>query len=131
MSTAPPVQHYRPPPEGWWEEAFRLIPTPSESQGHPCGHKQVLTIVAYDITDPKRLAKIARLCEDWGVRIQYSVFECRLEASQFENFWLQLLEHIDPATDRLVAYRVCHACAKEILTAGTQVVTSQPIAYVF
>ncbi len=58
------------PPEGWWEAAFALVPNASEASGHKCGSKQMLTLVAYDIREPKRLAKIAKTCEDFGVRIQ-------------------------------------------------------------
>ena len=119
------------PPEGWWEAAFSYQPNPSEQRGHPCGHHQMLTLVGYDITDHKRLAKVARYCEDHGVRVQYSLFECRLEADCFDVFWLGLEELTHPATDRLVAYRICHACAKEILTSGTMQISSLPIAYVF
>lgn len=86
---------------------------------------------AYDISEPKRLAKIARYCEDHGVRVQYSVFECRLETTHFEDFWLGLEELIDPETDRIVAYRVCSSCARAILTAGTMEHTAPAIAYVF
>lgn len=121
----------RPPPEGWWEAAFALIPSASDLIGHPCGHHQMLILIAYDISDPKRLAKVAHLCEDHGIRVQYSLFECRLEADRLEDFWLQLEELIDPASDRLVAYRICVACAKEILTAGTMQNTSRAIAYVY
>jgi len=91
----------------------------------------MLTIVAYDITDHRRLQKVAKLCEDYGVRVQYSVFECRLEADRFDEFWLKLEERIDPATDRLVAYKICLNCARDILTAGTMQLSSQPVAYVF
>ena len=35
-------------------------------------------LVAYDISDPKRLRKVATVCEDFGYRKQYSVFLCRL-----------------------------------------------------
>lgn len=91
----------------------------------------MLTLVAYDITDHKRLAKVARLCEDYGVRVQYSLFECRLETARFDDFWLDLEELIDPATDRIVAYRICASCAREILSAGTQQNTAQAVAYVF
>ena len=91
----------------------------------------MLTIVAYDISNPKRLAKVARLCEDYGFRVQYSLFECRLEAKNLESFWLQLVELIDPTEDRLVAYRICASCAREILTAGTMQDSADAIAYVF
>jgi CRISPR-associated protein Cas2 len=32
-------------------------------------------LVSYDISDPKRLRKVARSLEGFGVRLQYSVFE--------------------------------------------------------
>ncbi|MBE2205592.1 MAG: CRISPR-associated endonuclease Cas2 [Chthoniobacterales bacterium] len=92
----------------------------------------MLAIVAYDISDPKRLAKVARYCEDHGVRVQYSIFECRLETARFEDFWLGLEELIDPKTDRIVAYHICASCARSILSAGTMETTSTPaVAYVF
>jgi CRISPR-associated protein Cas2 len=118
-------------PEGWWEEAFRNNPTPSERRGHRCGERQMLTIVAYDITEHKRLAKIAKICEDYGVRVQYSVFECRLEADRFDQFWADLIGSIDSATDRIVAYKVCAACARETRDAGIQSHQEKVVAYVF
>ena len=33
-------------------------------------------LVAYDISNPKRLRKVARTCEDFGLRRQFSVFFC-------------------------------------------------------
>src|SRR3990172_6305833 len=36
-------------------------------------------LVSYDISDPKRLRKTARALEGFGVRLQYSVFECPLD----------------------------------------------------
>ena len=35
-------------------------------------------IVAYDISDPKRLRRVARVCEDFGYRKQLSVFLVRV-----------------------------------------------------
>jgi len=107
------------------------VPTPSEQRGHKCGEKQMLTIIAYDITNNKRLSKVARLCEDYGMRIQYSVFECRLESGTFEYFWLELEELIDPTVDRIVAYKVCASCAREVHAAGTQENSEKVVAYVF
>ena len=89
----------------------------------------MLTLVAYDISEPKRLAKVARICEDFGVRVQYSIFECRLEEREFEDFWLRLLEEIDEEEDRLVAYKIDAKCAKETLTAGTMVCAEKAVCY--
>jgi CRISPR-associated protein Cas2 len=36
-------------------------------------------LVSYDICDPKRLRRVARALEGFGVRLQYSVFECPLD----------------------------------------------------
>ena len=89
----------------------------------------MLTVVAYDITDHKRLARVAKVCEDYGVRVQYSVFECRLDEDEFADFWLKLLEEIDDAEDRMVAYKIDARCAKETLTAGTMVCSEKAVCY--
>ena len=36
-------------------------------------------LVSYDVSDPKRLRRIARIMEGFGTRLQYSVFECPLD----------------------------------------------------
>lgn len=36
-------------------------------------------LVSYDISNPKRLRRVARILEGFGVRLQYSVFECPLD----------------------------------------------------
>ena len=89
----------------------------------------MLTIVAYDITDPRRLARVAKVCEDYGVRVQYSIFECRLDEDEFTDFWLKLLEEIDDDEDRMVAYKIDARCAKETLTAGTMVCSEKAVCY--
>jgi CRISPR-associated protein Cas2 len=89
----------------------------------------MLTLVAYDITEPKRLAKVARVCEDFGVRVQYSVFECRLDEDGFTDFWLRLLDVINEDEDRLVAYKIDARSAKETLTAGTMVCSEKVVCY--
>lgn len=90
----------------------------------------MLTLVAYDITDHKRLARVARVCEDYGVRVQYSLFECRLEESDFEDLWLKLLDEIDEQQDRIVAYKIDAKSAKETLTAGTMVCSEKVVCYI-
>jgi CRISPR-associated protein Cas2 len=89
----------------------------------------MLTLVAYDISDPKRLARVARVCEDFGVRVQYSVFECRLDEAEFTEFWLRLLSRIDEDEDRVVAYKIDARSAKETLTAGTMVCSEKALCY--
>ena len=107
-----------------------LLPNASDLSGHRCGAHQMLTLVAYDITCPKRLHRVAKVCEDWGMRVQYSVFECRLEADAFDRFWAELSIVIDPKHDRLVAYKICSKCAREIHSQGVQEHFEKVVAYV-
>jgi CRISPR-associated protein Cas2 len=109
----------------WWYEAFAEVPY----EQSPPGAGEMLTLVAYDISEPKRLARVARVCEDYGVRVQYSIFECRLDENEFTDFWLNLLERIDEEEDRLVAYRIDARSAKETLTAGTMVCSEKSLCY--
>ena len=89
----------------------------------------MLTVVAYDVADPKRLAKVASICEDYGVRVQYSIFECRLDQETFNDLWLEILEVIDEDEDRVVAYKIDARCAKETETAGTMVCSEKAVWY--
>lgn len=109
----------------WWYEAFAEVPYASS----PPGAGDMLTLVAYDIADPKRLVRVARVCEDYGARVQYSVFECRLAEAEFTAFWLKLLEQIDEEEDRLVAYKIDARCARETLTAGAMVCSEKTLCY--
>jgi CRISPR-associated protein Cas2 len=108
----------------FWEEVFPSVPYEK-----PPGKKSMLSVVAYDISDPKRLARVARICEDYGLRVQYSVFECYLEHAEFEEFWLKLLCEIDEDQDRLVAYKLDARAAKETHTAGTMVCSERAVCY--
>jgi CRISPR-associated protein Cas2 len=109
----------------WWFDAFAQVPY----EKSPPGEKEMLTVVAYDITDPKRLAKVASVCEDFGVRVQYSIFECHLDQDGFNDLWLKLLELIDEDEDRIVAYKLDARSAREIETAGTMVCSEKSVCY--
>jgi len=111
--------------EDWWYAAFPVLPY----EGAAPGADEMLTIVAYDISEPRRLARVARVCEDFGVRVQYSIFECHLKPEEFEDLWLRLLEEINEEEDRLVAYPLDARNAREILTAGTMVCSEKAVCY--
>ena len=78
----------------------------------------MLRLVAYDITEPKRLRLVAKACEDYGFRIEKSVFECDLNESDYTAFWTQLQGLIDEKKDSLVSYRICKSCQDETDFAG-------------
>jgi CRISPR-associated protein Cas2 len=75
-------------------------------------------IVAYDISDPKRLRKVARCCEDYGVRKQFSVFMCRLSATDFVRLRSRLYDLIDLSADQVLFIPLCGKCVPQIEALG-------------
>ena len=78
----------------------------------------MLRLVAYDISDPRRLRRVAIACLDFGIRIEKSVFECDLRNDQFDELWNRLKDIVDEETDRIVCYPICSACEKNVVTYG-------------
>ena len=89
----------------------------------------MLILLAYDITHPRRLSKVAKTCEDFGVRVQYSLFECHLTREALDDLWLALLEIIDEEEDRIVAYSLDARSATKTLTAGTMACSQKVVCY--
>lgn len=77
----------------------------------------MLHIVAYDVVSDRRLRRVARICEDYGVRIEKSVFECDLDENEFERFWGRLVEVVEDA-DYVVDYPVPRSCRDMIRVLG-------------
>ncbi|HQR08943.1 MAG TPA: CRISPR-associated endonuclease Cas2 [Gemmatales bacterium] len=75
-------------------------------------------IVAYDIADPKRLRKVAKTCEDFGLRRQYSVFLCRLSAAALVRLKTKLYDVIDLQLDQVLFIPLCAVCMKQIESLG-------------
>ena len=67
-------------------------------------------IVSYDIPNDKRRNKVAKILLDFGVRVQYSVFEANLTDELFHTMRERLLNIIDEEFDNLVIYKLCNAC---------------------
>jgi len=115
----------------WWYRAFPQTRTASELKGHAKGDPRMVIVVSYDICEPKRLRRVAECCLDFGIRVQQSVFECRLEADQFDRFWARLQEIADPTEDKIVAYPLHGSQADQIRTFGQMVCSEQVVAYIF
>lgn len=70
----------------------------------------MLTVIAYDITDDRRRERVSTLLEDYGLRVNYSVFECELEGEEFAQVCAALARLIDTREDRILLYRLCESC---------------------
>jgi len=71
----------------------------------------MLVLITYDvrISDAggrRRLSQVARICENYGQRVQNSVFECNLDSSQLVFVKSKLLKIIDQKNDSLRIYNL-------------------------
>lgn len=69
----------------------------------------MMVLVTYDVnTEDKlgksRLRKVAKICVNYGQRVQHSVFECSLEPAQFVEIKKLLSDTIDIEKDSLRFY---------------------------
>ena len=71
----------------------------------------MLLLITYDVNTEtaagrRRLRKVAKVCVDYGQRVQNSVFECLLDAAQYTMFKAKLTELIDSESDSLRFYQL-------------------------
>jgi len=71
----------------------------------------MLVLVTYDVstTTPagrRRLSRVAKVCLDYGQRVQNSVFECQVDAAQWAELKHRLLRIIDPDKDSIRYYEL-------------------------
>lgn len=88
----------------------------------------MLVLVSYDVAmnderGPKRLRHVAKTCQNYGQRVQYSVFECIVDPAQWTALREQLIKEINQEEDSLRFYflgsnwrrRVEHIGAKKTI----------------
>lgn len=68
-------------------------------------------LVAYDVSTEtsagkRRLRKIAEACQDFGQRVQKSVFECAVNEMQYEELVRRLIAIMDEKEDSMRFYRL-------------------------
>jgi CRISPR-associated protein Cas2 len=88
----------------------------------------MMVLVTYDVSliqsgGARRLRRIAKACQDFGQRVQLSVFEVEVDPAQWVTLKARLEGLIDPAQDSLRYYylganwkrRVEHVGAKAVI----------------
>ncbi len=88
----------------------------------------MLVLVAYDVNTTeapgrRRLRKIAKACEDYGQRVQYSVFECVVDKAQWVVLRARLLKLMKKDEDSLRFYFLDEEAKRKIEHVGV----SEPV----
>jgi CRISPR-associated protein Cas2 len=86
----------------------------------------MMVLVSYDVRTSedggaKRLRRVAKVCRNFGQRVQFSVFECIVDPAQWTKVRQLLIDEIDTDADSLRFYflgahwhnRVEHVGAKK------------------
>lgn len=86
----------------------------------------MMILVTYDVrTDSaagrKRLRRVARVCENYGQRVQNSVFECVLDSGQWVSVRKKVISEIDPEEDSLRFYFLGSNWSHRVEHVGTKV----------
>ena len=69
-------------------------------------HAHARWLVTYDISDPKRLARLFKLLKKNGVPVQYSVFLVEASAAKMGALVVQMGKVVDANADDVRAYRL-------------------------
>jgi CRISPR-associated protein Cas2 len=69
----------------------------------------MMVLITYDVSTEteagkRRLRKVSKKCQDYGQRVQNSVFECIIDPAQLKQLQDVLLKIIDPDVDSLRYY---------------------------
>jgi len=69
----------------------------------------MMVLITYDVNTMngpgrRRLRRVAKACENYGQRVQNSVFECMLEPAQWTALRKRLVDEIDEEVDSLRFY---------------------------
>ncbi len=69
----------------------------------------MMVLITYDVnvttdTGKKRLRRVAKQCQNFGQRVQNSVFECLVDPTQFAELKHRLESIVDAKTDSLRYY---------------------------
>lgn len=71
----------------------------------------MLVVITYDVSTmssagQRRLRQVSKVCQNYGQRVQNSVFECIVDSTQFAQLKIQLVNIIDEEEDSLRFYQL-------------------------
>ena len=83
----------------------------------------MLLVVTYDVdtttaAGAKRLRRVAKICEQYGMRVQNSVFEVLVDAASLVNLKEALRNAMDMKSDSIRFYRIGNSYKNKIETMG-------------
>jgi len=84
----------------------------------------VFVVISYDISDDGLRKKVANILLDYGVRVQYNVFKCLVDAKTLDKI-IVMLSPFTEGNDSIRFYQICEACLKKMVLQGSGKVTEE------
>jgi CRISPR-associated protein Cas2 len=79
------------------------------------------TVVSYDISNDRRRTKVMKIIEGYGYRVQYSVFECELDARKMAELRSKLKPLVrETEQDSIRFYPLSGECADKVQVLGRE-----------
>ncbi len=75
-------------------------------------------VIAYDISEDKRRTKIHNILKSYGQWVQFSMFECDLNQTQYQKLRMRLSKQIKPDEDNIRFFFLCACCQGKIERIG-------------
>lgn len=85
----------------------------------------MITMVTYDITNPKRLNAMRKFLKEFGIRTQKSVFECDIDEEAIRRIRNYCKRNLDLKTDSVRIYRICSHCINRVIVSGQGIKITQ------
>jgi len=85
----------------------------------------MITLITYDITDPKRLNKLRDFLKELGLRTQKSVFECDIDDIALKKIRAYCRDNLDISSDSVRIYKICNRCINKVKISGTGLKVTQ------
>jgi len=74
---------------------------------------KLFVVFTYDVSCNKRRQKVAKLLEEHGERVNYSVFECFVSPKVIEEIKNRLFEILKKKKDSVLIYYLCKRCIEK------------------
>jgi len=75
-------------------------------------------LVVYDTPNDGRRHRLSTILDGYGDRVQWSVFEVRVEAGEMERVLRRLAAVMEADEDSVRLYPACEACARKVVCLG-------------
>ena len=92
--------------------------------------KKTFCVVAYDIKEDRKRARVSKILEKYGIRVNFSGFECMFTDIQLLKVQEKIKKILDKRSDTVIYYPICVNCYTKIIYQPAHRQTSRTIEIV-